>query len=152
MWSSAKSTLIPYPSLLICGLHHILAPCSIRAQRDGSLDLRALTRRGAEPQRGELSQYTSLDCTGPLYEIRDGKLLRYRCRLAHAYTADGVLDEKAEALESALYVALNTLEESAEMSRTLAARGHEHRQGHAAARFEARARKAGEHVDLIRTR
>jgi two-component system, chemotaxis family, protein-glutamate methylesterase/glutaminase len=42
--------------------------------------------------------------------------------VAHAYTADGMLDEKAEALESALYVALNTLEESAEMSRTLAVR------------------------------
>jgi hypothetical protein len=28
--------------------------------------------------------------------------------VAHAYNADGVLDEKAEALESALYVALST--------------------------------------------
>ena len=108
VWSSAKSTLIPYPSLLICRLQYILAPCSIRVRRDGSLDPRARTRRGAEPQRGELSQYSSPNCTGPLYEIRDGKLLRYCCRVAHAYTADGALDEKAEALESALYVALST--------------------------------------------
>jgi hypothetical protein len=38
------------------------------------------------------------------------------------------------------------------MSRTLAARAREHRRDRAAARFEARARKAGEQVDLIRTR
>lgn len=101
-------------------------------------------------QIGELSHFTCPDCSGPLYEIRDGKLLRYRCRVGHAYTVDGALEEKTEALENALYVALNALEESALMSRTLAARARENKQGHAASRFEERARKTGEQVDLIR--
>ena len=105
---------------------------------------------GSDYQIGELSHYTCPDCSGPLFEVRDGKLLRYRCRVGHAYTAESMLEEKAEALESALYVALNTLEESASMSRTLAARAREHKQDHAASRFEERARKAGEQVNLIR--
>jgi len=41
--------------------------------------------------------------------------------LGHAYTVDGVLDENTEALEGALYLALNTLEESATMADRLAA-------------------------------
>jgi hypothetical protein len=68
---------------------------------------------GSDYQIGELSQLTCPDCSGPIYEIRDGKLLRYRCRVGHAYTAENILEEKGEALENALYVALNALEESA---------------------------------------
>ena len=105
---------------------------------------------GSDYQIGELSHYTCPDCSGPLYEIRDGKLLRYRCRVGHAYTAEGVLEEKAEALENALYMALDALEESAAMSRTLAARAREQKQGYAASRFEERARRTGEQVGLIR--
>jgi len=105
---------------------------------------------GSDYQIGELSAFTCPECTGPLFEIRDRTLLRYRCRVGHAFTAQSVLDDKAEALENALYVALNTLEESAAMSRTLANRAREHRQEHAATRFEERARKAREQVDLIR--
>ena len=101
-------------------------------------------------QIGEISHFTCPECTGPLYEIQDGTLVRYRCRVGHALTAESVLDDKAEALENALYVALNTLEESASMSRMLAARAREHGQDHAAARFVQRAQKAGEQVDLIR--
>lgn len=89
---------------------------------------------------GHLSSFTCPECTGPLYEIRDGELLRYRCRVGHAYTADSVLDEKSETLESALYTALNILEESAEIAERLAARSRAMETGHAASRFEDRAR------------
>ena len=78
--------------------------------------------------------------SGPLYEIQDGKLIRSRCRVGHAYTADSMLDEKSEALENALYVALNTLAESAAMSERLTTRSHNHE--HAARRFEERAQDA----------
>jgi two-component system chemotaxis response regulator CheB len=99
---------------------------------------------------GQLSQYTCPDCSGPLYEIRDGRLLRFRRRVGHAYTAKSMLDEKTEALEDALYVALNTLEESGLMADTLAARSREQGHGHAAARFEKRARSAHQKAQTIR--
>jgi two-component system, chemotaxis family, protein-glutamate methylesterase/glutaminase len=99
---------------------------------------------------GELSAFTCPECSGPLYEIRDGELLRFRCRVGHAYTADSVLDEKSEVLENALYTALNTLEESAAMSDRLAGRSRKDQREHAAARFEKRAREARRQAAVIR--
>ncbi len=99
---------------------------------------------------GELSRYTCPECTGPLFEIRDDDLVRFRCRVGHAYTAESMLDEKSEAMESALYVALNTLEESAMMSDRLAQRSREQGHEHAAARFEQRAREARHQAQVIR--
>jgi len=99
---------------------------------------------------GELSGFTCPECTGPLFEIQDGQLVRYRCRVGHAYTADGVLDGKEEALEDALYAALNTLEESADMAEKLAARSRRGGHGHAVERFETRAREARKQAQTIR--
>ena len=65
---------------------------------------------------GDLSGYTCPECTGPLFEIQDGQLLRFRCRVGHAYTAASMIDEKDDILENALYTALNTLEENAGMT------------------------------------
>ena len=99
---------------------------------------------------GHPSGFTCPECEGPLWEIRDEKVLRFRCRVGHAYTAESMLSGKSEALEGALWAALNTLEEGVQMSQRLAAetraRGHEH----AAARFEERVRKTREQADLIR--
>ncbi len=99
---------------------------------------------------GELSGFTCPECTGPLYEIKEDKFVRFRCRVGHAFTAEGVLDEKSEELESALYMALNNLEESAEMSDRLAARSRHLGHMHATARFEGRAREARQHAATIR--
>jgi two-component system, chemotaxis family, protein-glutamate methylesterase/glutaminase len=99
---------------------------------------------------GELAAFSCPECAGPLYEIHDGELLRFRCRVGHAYTTESVLEEKSEVLENALYMALNTLEESAAMVERLAARSHEHGHNHAAARFEERSREARGRAAVIR--
>lgn len=99
---------------------------------------------------GELSGFTCPDCSGPLYEIRDGELVRFRCRVGHAYTADTMMDEKTEVLENALYVALSTLEESAAVSDRLAARSRHDGHVHAAERFEERSRDTRRRAATIR--
>jgi two-component system, chemotaxis family, protein-glutamate methylesterase/glutaminase len=99
---------------------------------------------------GELSAFSCPECAGPLYEIHDGELLRFRCRVGHAYTAESMLEEKSEVLESALYLALNTLDESATMSERLAARSRENGHNHALARFEERAGEARRRAEVIR--
>ncbi len=60
-----------------------------------------------------------------------------------------MLSEKTEALETALWVALNTLQEGAEMSRKLAAQSRTRNHEHAAAHFEERARRTSEQAALI---
>jgi two-component system, chemotaxis family, protein-glutamate methylesterase/glutaminase len=97
---------------------------------------------------GKLSGFICPECSGPLYEIQDGHLIRYRCRVGHAHTSASVLASKSEALEDALYVALNVLEESAAMAERLATRSREHE--HAAARFDERAREARGRAKTIR--
>jgi two-component system, chemotaxis family, protein-glutamate methylesterase/glutaminase len=99
---------------------------------------------------GELSGFTCPDCAGPLYEIREGRLVRYRCRVGHAHTADGVLEGKDGTVEDALYMALNTLEESADMSERLASRSRRDDRRHAANRFDVRARDARKRAETIR--
>ena len=98
----------------------------------------ASTVLDSDKRPGELSHFTCPECAGPLYEIQHDVLVRFRCRVGHAYTAESMLDEKSEELEQALYVALNTLEENALMADRLANRSR----GHAVARFEKRAQQA----------
>ena len=99
---------------------------------------------------GELSGFTCPECTGPLYEIHEGSLVRFRCRIGHAYSAEAVLDEKSDTLEGALYAALNNLEESAQMAERLAARARQHGRANATSRFESRAQEARQQARTIR--
>jgi two-component system, chemotaxis family, protein-glutamate methylesterase/glutaminase len=98
---------------------------------------------------GELSAFSCPECAGPLYEIGDGELVRFRCRVGHAYTIESVLEEKSEVLENALYLALNTLRERATMSERLAASSRVHGRVRAAASFEERSREAKRSAAVI---
>jgi two-component system, chemotaxis family, protein-glutamate methylesterase/glutaminase len=104
----------------------------------------------SDERPGELSRFTCPECSGPLYEIQSGDLVRFRCRVGHAFTAESMLYDKYDEVEKALYAALNTLEESALMADRLAARSHEHQHGHAATRFERRAEDARQQARIIR--
>ena len=108
------------------------------------------TALDSDQRPGEISHFTCPDCAGPLYEIQQDDLLRFRCRVGHAYTAESALEGKAEELEQALYVALNTLEENALMADRLTARSRELGHDHAEARFEKRAGEARQQAKTIR--
>lgn len=99
---------------------------------------------------GTPSPFSCPECHGPLWEIREGDLARFRCRVGHAFTPESVLAEQSGAVEEALYIALNTLQENKTMSERLAASARGRGQQHAAARFEKRAREAQQKADVIR--
>ena len=80
---------------------------------------------------GKPSSFACPDCHGVLWEINDGELLRYRCRVGHAYSLGSMEQAHAESLENSLWAALRALEESAALSRRLAERAH----GKPAARY-----------------
>ncbi len=95
---------------------------------------------------GEPSSYVCPECSGTLYEIKDGDMLRFRCRVGHAYSPESVVEAKSEATEAALWAALRSLEESAHLSRRLADRVSTDLRG----RFLEEASSKEQHASLLR--
>ena len=69
---------------------------------------------------GAPSVFTCPDCNGTLWELQEGDLLHFRCRVGHAFSEDGMHNGYSESVEAALWSAVRALEESAQLERTLA--------------------------------
>jgi two-component system, chemotaxis family, protein-glutamate methylesterase/glutaminase len=106
------------------------------------------TARANEP--GPPSGLTCPECHGPLWERRTGSLARYRCRVGHVFSEEVLLDGKGAAVEAALWMALEALEERGELLEKAAARMDAQGRERAAARLRRRARGAGERAELVR--
>jgi two-component system, chemotaxis family, protein-glutamate methylesterase/glutaminase len=104
----------------------------------------------SDDQVGEPSGFTCPECNGGLWEIEEGKLVRYRCRVGHAYTAESLLSASGSSVEAALWAALRSLEENGAYARRLARRAELMRQPTVAGRFYAQANRAAEHAVTLR--
>ena len=100
---------------------------------------------GAKP-----SAFVCPDCQGTLFEIQRGSLVRYRCRVGHAYTLDSLLDVKSQDLERALWVALRTLDEKTDLVQELASRARARGQKRSVEHFTEQAAITAQHASLIR--
>ena len=50
-------------------------------------------------------------CGGPLWEMEQTGVKRYRCHVGHSFTEEALLKSQNESLEEALWIAIRTLEE-----------------------------------------
>jgi two-component system chemotaxis response regulator CheB len=122
-----------------------------RAVEDDPTQLDPETITAENRANGSLTDFTCPECKGPLWEIREGEIVKLRCRVGHTFTEESLSREQAIALESAMWTALTALVEKADFSQRLAERFR--RGGHVetARRYEGQARNATEQADLIRT-
>src|SRR5215467_8584820 len=73
-----------------------------------------------ENRPGTPSPFACPECGGVLWELDGDKMLRFRCRVGHAYTASSLSVEQTEAVEGALWAAMRALEEGASLARRMA--------------------------------
>jgi two-component system chemotaxis response regulator CheB len=99
---------------------------------------------------GSPSVFTCPECSGTLWELKDGDLLRFRCHVGHAFSAESLMAEQGEELESALWAALRSLEENAALSRRMAERARERNHQISLIRYEDNARQIEQHASVIR--
>jgi two-component system chemotaxis response regulator CheB len=84
---------------------------------------------------GRPSEWPCPDCNGVLWEIEDDEVLRFRCRVGHAWGADNLLHQQGAEVEAAVWVALRSLEDRVALSRTVAERAEAEGRTKSAARF-----------------
>jgi two-component system, chemotaxis family, protein-glutamate methylesterase/glutaminase len=94
--------------------------------------------------------YTCPECHGTLWEVDEGGLVRFRCRVGHAFSGDNLLSGQAENVESALWMALRTLEERIQLSVQLAERARGRGLDRAAQRFEETTAEAKAGAEALR--
>jgi two-component system chemotaxis response regulator CheB len=90
---------------------------------------------------GRPSGFSCPDCNGVLWEIQEGGLVRFRCRVGHAWSPESLLTQQSEALEAALWAAL-----AARLAEPARRRGHVI----TATRFEEQAQEAQQAAGLVR--
>ncbi len=103
------------------------------------------------PRAGRPSPFSCPDCHGVLWEVQDGKLTSYRCRVGHAFSSESLMASQSENLEEALWTALRALEESASLAERLQGRATDRGHALAADRFAEQAGDARQRAEVIRT-
>ena len=96
------------------------------------LDFKQLS---GDDQPGVVSTLTCPECNGALWELTTGGILRYRCRVGHAYAVESLLSEQQGAIEAAFWMALRALEERGAFLRRLSDRAREIGSEHSRRRY-----------------
>jgi two-component system chemotaxis response regulator CheB len=91
---------------------------------------------------GPPSGFVCPDCSGALFVASEQPVLRFRCRIGHAWTADNLVAQQDLTVETALWTAVRTLQEKAELADRLGRRAHEEARPASARKFYEAAREA----------
>jgi two-component system, chemotaxis family, protein-glutamate methylesterase/glutaminase len=163
--SMPEAALLAAPEALTCPLAAIGATLDRlvreeRAPSDGEpadefrleesfamFDMDAITN-GSPP--GDPSGFACPACGGALWEVDDEAVLRFRCRVGHAFSAESLLNAEDEQLDTALWSALRALEERGDLSRRIARRLRDRGVDRRAETYEGRSKEAERNARLIR--
>lgn len=124
---------------------------TIPSPREQEIDL-VETELGREPpDEGNASLLTCPDCGGVLIEREEGGgVVRFACQVGHAYSPESLVELQGDALESALWRALRTLEERADLLNRMAKRAERRGMPDTGSRMGMRAEGISRHAAEIR--
>jgi two-component system, chemotaxis family, protein-glutamate methylesterase/glutaminase len=88
-----------------------------------------LTVSRPEEGVGVPSPFSCPECSGVLWELKNGELTRFRCRVGHAYTMAALAEDQTDGTEAALWAAMRALEEKAALGLRIADSTHSKRTG-----------------------
>jgi two-component system, chemotaxis family, protein-glutamate methylesterase/glutaminase len=81
------------------------------------------SRRGTEHPMRQATRLTCPDCHGPIERFQFGPITEFKCRVGHAYSSENMLVAHEDAEERALWSAVESLEEGADLVDELHATG-----------------------------
>ena len=99
---------------------------------------------------GRPSGFSCPDCNGVLWELEEDEIFRFRCRVGHEWSPQGLLAQQNDGIEAALWIALRSLEERASLSRRLQKSAEDRKHKITAGRFNEQAEEAEHGAALIR--
>jgi two-component system chemotaxis response regulator CheB len=124
------------------------------ADPDGELELEVSGLLAGDPQTitetRQYSGFTCPDCGGPLYHAQEDRAESYDCLVGHKWSPQALLEEQANSVERALWLAIRSLDERARLTEGLAEAAR--LRGHvlSAGRFHKAAKEAIQAADAIR--
>lgn len=95
---------------------------------------------------GKQVPFNCPDCGGVLWEVDEGKFLRYRCHTGHAFTSSMLLAQQTEKVEETLWVALRMFEERQNLLVTMSKTENKE----SGSSISQRAKDSQIHIDRIR--
>ncbi|WP_219463897.1 chemotaxis protein CheB [Nonomuraea rhizosphaerae] len=99
---------------------------------------------------GQLLGLTCPQCNGPLFEQHSDRISRYVCRVGHAWSHDSMIEAQSDAVEQALWVAIQRLEERVRMLERMLEQAGERGQRNTWARYHEEANRTREALRTIR--
>ena len=108
------------------------------------------SKPGDVDKLGRSSMLTCPECHGSLWELDDTQVLRFRCHVGHALTAESLAADQGDALEATLWAAVRAFEERALLSDRMAERARGNKRQERLKLFEERAALSRRQADQIR--
>lgn len=99
---------------------------------------------------GVPSGWSCPDCSGTLFQVEEGGLVRFRCRVGHGWSPAALVAQQSASLDTALWVALRTLEEKAALSGELGQRAAERGHRLTAQQFSQQSEEALQAATMVR--
>jgi two-component system, chemotaxis family, protein-glutamate methylesterase/glutaminase len=106
--------------------------------------------RDAIEKIGKASGFTCPECAGPVWELKNGEPLNFRCQVGHAFSTASMLTSQDDLVERSLWIALGALEQREALWRRISERLDRPQLRRLAGFYEGKEREARRDIDGLR--